>query len=295
MADLDPSRYSPATRRTVARLNLDRINPDLIHACIRWILESFSSTPGAILVFLAGLSDIQNLLEILPTDPKLSSCVILPLHSLLTSQEQNKVFEIPASPSIRKIILSTNIAETGVTIPDVTFVIDSGKEKTSTYDESTRTSSLKETPTTSASATQRKGRAGRTRPGFCFRLYTFQYSKTLPSHPPPELLRVPLDQLCLHILSAKFGDPRKFLSKAITPPTPNAIETAMAHLERIGALQFEEEKQLPRLTSLGSYLSLLPVDPHIGKIILFGAAFQVLDPMLTIAAAISHKSKCFFF
>ncbi|EDM10361.1 rCG44442 [Rattus norvegicus] len=185
-----------------------------------------------------------------------------------------------------QIVLATNIAETGITIPDVVFVIDTGRTKENKYHESSQMSSLVETFVSKASALQRQGRAGRVRDGFCFRLYTRERFEGFLEYSVPEILRVPLEELCLHIMKCDLGSPEDFLSKALDPPQPQVISNAMNLLRKIGACEPSE----PKLTPLGQHLAALPVNVKIGKMLIFGAIFGCLEPVATLAAVMTEKS-----
>ncbi|EDL18402.1 DEAH (Asp-Glu-Ala-His) box polypeptide 29, isoform CRA_a [Mus musculus] len=174
-----------------------------------------------------------------------------------------------------QIVLATNIAETGITIPDVVFVIDTGRTKENKYHESSQMSSLVETFVSKASALQRQGRAGRVRDGFCFRLYTRERFEGFLDYSVPEILRVPLEELCLHIMKCDLGSPEDFLSKALDPPQLQVISNAMNLLRKIGACEPNE----PKLTPLGQHLAALPVNVKIGKMLIFGAIFGCLEPV----------------
>ncbi|KAH0502649.1 ATP-dependent RNA helicase Dhx29 [Microtus ochrogaster] len=185
-----------------------------------------------------------------------------------------------------QIVLATNIAETGITIPDVVFVIDTGRTKENKYHESSQMSSLVETFVSKASALQRQGRAGRVRDGFCFRLYTRERFEGFLDYSVPEILRVPLEELCLHIMKCDLGSPEDFLSKALDPPQLQVISNAMNVLRKIGACEPNE----PKLTPLGQHLAALPVNVKIGKMLIFGAIFGCLEPVATLAAVMTEKS-----
>ncbi|XP_014877783.1 ATP-dependent RNA helicase Dhx29 [Poecilia latipinna] len=181
---------------------------------------------------------------------------------------------------------STNIAETGVTIPDVVFVIDTGKTKENKYHESSQMSSLVETFVSKASALQRQGRAGRVRNGFCFRLYPKFRFDAFMDYSIPEILRVPLEELCLHIMKCQYGSPEDFLSRALDAPQPQSVSNAVNLLRKIGACQPDNHI----LTPLGHHLASLPVNVKIGKMLIYGAILGCLEPIATIAAAITEKS-----
>lgn len=287
---LDPDKYSLRTRNAITRLHVDRINLDLIVDLLTYIDNGpeFSGIDGAVLIFLPGLSHIQELNDMLLADPNFgnTNCYqVLALHSVLSSQNQSVAFSIPPK-GIRKIVMATNIAETGITIPDVVFVIDSGKEKENRYLETARMSQLQEVFVSKASAQQRCGRAGRVREGICFRLYTQQHFSEFHQYSIPEILRVPLEQLCLQIMKCQLGQPEEFLSKAISAPNVQAVAQAMSILREVGACNNNEAT----LTALGHFLALLPIDVHLGKMLVYGALLGCLEPAAVIAASMTDKS-----
>ena len=121
-------------------------------------------------------------------------------------------------PGVRKVVLSTNIAETSVTIDDVVFVIDCGRHKENRFDPVNRMPQLMETWVSQANSRQRRGRAGRVRPGHAFFLFTRERKKNMAEYQTPEMLRVPLDELCLQIKLLDLGEVAEFLGRAIEPP-----------------------------------------------------------------------------
>ncbi|XP_056592999.1 ATP-dependent RNA helicase DHX29 isoform X2 [Triplophysa dalaica] len=290
--DLGPEfdHFSSRTRRVLQYMNPNKINMDLILDLLAYLDKSpqFRDVEGAVLIFLPGLAHIQQLYDLLTTDRRFSSkdrYKLVALHSTLSSQDQSAAFTVPPA-GVRKILLSTNIAETGVTIPDVVFVIDTGKTKENRYHESSQMSSLVETFVSKASALQRQGRAGRVREGFCFRLYPkFRFDSFI-DYSIPEILRVPLEELCLHIMKCEYGSPESFLCQALDPPQQQAVCNAVSLLRKIGACQQDSHT----LTPLGHHLATLPVNVKIGKMLIFGAIFGCLEPIATIAAAMSEKS-----
>uniref|UniRef100_UPI00398F87C7 ATP-dependent RNA helicase DHX29 n=1 Tax=Pristiophorus japonicus TaxID=55135 RepID=UPI00398F87C7 len=287
---LDLEEYSRRTCHAIQYMHPTKINVDLILVLINFLEKSvqFRAVDGAVLVFLPGLAHIQQLHELLTTDKRFQDrkrYKVIALHSILSSQDQAAAFTVPP-PGVRKIVLATNIAETGITIPDVVFVIDSGKTKENRYHESSQMSSLVETFISKANALQRQGRAGRVREGFCFRLYTQARYDNFIDYSVPEILRVPLEELCLHIMKCNHGSPEDFLARALDPPQLQVISNAMNLLRKIGACEINE----PKLTPLGQHLAALPVNVKIGKMLIFGAIFDCLEPVATIAAAMTEKS-----
>ncbi|ORX97986.1 P-loop containing nucleoside triphosphate hydrolase protein [Basidiobolus meristosporus CBS 931.73] len=293
--DLDEEEgatYSATTKSVLRRMDPYKINYELILLLLSRIC--FESEPtevpnGAILIFLPGMPEIRKLYDQLMADHRFSDSskfIIWPLHSTISSENQQAVFDVP-SQGIRKIVISTNIAETGITIPDVTIVIDTGKVKAIKFDEKRRITSLQEEFVAKANARQRRGRAGRVQEGLCYHLFTKnRFESKMSDYQAPEIMRLPLEELCLRVKIYEFGDIVEFLQMAIDPPSKVAILNAVSVLEEVGALLPESNE----LTTLGIHLSHLPVSVHIGKMMLYGAIFKCLDPILTIAASLSFKS-----
>uniref|UniRef100_A0A4W3KB39 RNA helicase n=1 Tax=Callorhinchus milii TaxID=7868 RepID=A0A4W3KB39_CALMI len=207
------------------------------------------------------------------------------LHSNMQTSDQKKVLKtLPGG--IRKIILSTNIAETSITVNDVVFVIDSGKVKEKSFDALNYVTMLKMVWISKASAIQRKGRAGRCRPGVCFHLFSRLRFQNLLEFQTPELLRMPLQELCLHTkLLAPINCPiADFLAKAPEPPPSLIVRNAVAMLKTVDAMDNWED-----LTELGYHLADLPVEPHLGKMVLCAVVLKCLDPILTIACTLAYR------
>ncbi|NXV10248.1 DHX36 helicase, partial [Cettia cetti] len=276
-------RYSASTIDALEMMDDDKVDLDLIAALIRHIV--LEEEDGAILVFLPGWDNISTLHEILMSQVLFKSdrFIIIPLHSLMPTVNQTQVFK-KTPPGVRKIVIATNIAETSITIDDVVFVIDGGKIKETHFDTQNNISTMAAEWVSKANAKQRKGRAGRVQPGHCYHLYNGLRASLLDDYQLPEILRTPLEELCLQIKILKLGGIAYFLSKLMDPPSREAVMLAINHLMELNALDRQEE-----LTPLGVHLARLPVEPHIGKMILFGALFCCLDPVLTIAASLSFK------
>uniref|UniRef100_A0A8C3JHZ4 ATP-dependent RNA helicase DHX29 n=1 Tax=Calidris pygmaea TaxID=425635 RepID=A0A8C3JHZ4_9CHAR len=217
--DLAPyyAKYSSRTQQAIFYMNPYKINLELILELLAYLDRSpqFKNIEGAVLIFLPGLAHIQQLYDLISTDRRFNlrdRHKLIALHSVLSTQDQAAAFTIPPL-GIRKIVLATNIAETGITIPDVVFVIDTGRTKENRYHESSQMSSLEETFVSKASALQRQGRAGRVRDGFCFRMYTRDRFESFMEYSVPEILRVPLEELCLHIMVCNSFPPLAILSE----------------------------------------------------------------------------------
>lgn len=266
------------------------VTTEIDYAVVQFAVEhavrTMDLSNSSILVFLPGWEEIVRAKEMLERNLTLH---IIPLHSSVSPEEQLQCF-LPAKEGKLKVILSTNIAESGVTIDDIGAVIDVGRAKEKSYisklsytsagqGEVDNVSQLLTVFASRANCIQRRGRVGRTRPGICIRLFSRRHFEKLHEFQTPEMLRTSLDSLCLQIMSLRLGDPAVFLAKALEPPSGDRVESAMSRLQDLGALTAGRE-----LTPLGLRLSMLPVDPKIGKMILMGAALRCLDSALTIAA-----------
>ncbi|KAL3829852.1 hypothetical protein ACJIZ3_018654 [Penstemon smallii] len=242
--------------------------------------------PGAVLVFMTGWEDISCLRDQVKAHPLLGDpnrVLLLTCHGSMATSEQKLIFE-KSPPNVRKIVLATNMAEASITINDIVFVVDCGKAKETTYDALNNTPCLIPSWISQASARQRKGRAGRVQPGECYHLYPRCVYEAFAEYQLPELLRTPLNSLCLQIKSLQVGSIGDFLSAALQPPEPLAVQNAVEFLKMIGALDEDEN-----LTHLGKFLSVLPVDPKLGKMLIMGAIFRCFDPVLTIVAGLSVR------
>lgn len=249
-----------------------------------------TSSEGAILVFLPGLEEIVKVEREL-MKPNLgvnladqSRFMLYKLHSSIPSS-QTSVFE-PVPKGCRKIILSTNIAETSVTIPDVQYVVDTGKLREKQYDQVRRITMLLCTWISKSNSKQRAGRAGRVQNGNYYALFSKERYDRLRAIGLPELLRADLQEICLDIKAQAFKMPiREFLAEAIEPPAPKAVDTSVINLQALDALTDDE-----RITPLGRLLAALPVHPSLGKMIVLGIIFRCLDPMLILGAASAERS-----
>ncbi|XP_065513687.1 3'-5' RNA helicase YTHDC2 isoform X1 [Caloenas nicobarica] len=266
----------------------EKVDLDLIMHLLYNICHSYDA--GAILIFLPGYDEIVSLRDrILFDDKRFADNAhryqVFMLHSNMQTLDQKKVLKSPP-PGIRKIILSTNIAETSITVNDVVFVIDSGKMKEMSFDALSCVTMLKMVWISKASAIQRKGRAGRCQPGVCFRLFSRLRFQNMLEFQTPELLRMPLQELCLHTkLLAPVNCPIvDFLMKAPDPPPALIVRNAVQMLKTIDAMDPWED-----LTELGYHLTELPVEPHLGKMVLCAVILKCLDPILTIACTLAYR------
>lgn len=272
--------YPRAVCKSLFLMDPMKINAELIEAILRYIVDVDRSkwpNEGSILIFLPGFAEIQTIHDTLNDSsvfsPRVGKFIIVPLHSTLTNEEQALVFR-KAPQGKRKIVLSTNIAETSVTIDDCVFVLDCGQMKEKRFDPNRSMESLDLVWESRANAQQRKGRAGRVRPGICIHLFTgHRFHNHFLAQPIPEIKRVPLEQLLLRIKTLpNFSEYRieEVISNIMEPPSEEAVLSAIKRLEDVGAFDGNDE-----LTALGEILATLPVDVRIGKLMLFGAIFQV--------------------
>ncbi|KAH3823539.1 hypothetical protein DPMN_125346 [Dreissena polymorpha] len=175
-----------------------------------------------------------------------------------------------------------------ITIDDVVYVIDGGRIKVKGFSPDTNMASLDSQLVSKANARQRRGRAGRVQPGECYHLYSGYQASIMDNYMAPEILRTRLEELCLTIKLLNLGKIVPFVQKAMQPPSLAAVESAIVNLQDLNALD-KEENLLP----LGKHLARMPLDPHTGKMILYGAMFKCLDPILTIAASLNFKDPFF--
>ncbi|KAL3633801.1 hypothetical protein CASFOL_022563 [Castilleja foliolosa] len=269
---------------------LSNVDPELIDCVlIEQLLRRIcnDSNDGAILVFLPGWDDINRSREKLLASSFFknpSKYLILSLHSRVPLTEQKKVFKRPP-PGCRKIILSTNIAETSVTIEDVVYVVDSGRMKEKNYDPYNNVSTLQSSWISKANAKQRQGRAGRCKPGICYHLFSKVRAASFLDFQVPEIKRMPIEELCLQV---KLIDPsckiEDFLKRTLDPPVHETIHNAVVVLQDVGALTPDE-----KLTELGEKLGALPVHPLTSKMLFLAILLNCLDPALTLACASDYK------
>ncbi|KAK1253156.1 hypothetical protein MKX08_004343 [Trichoderma sp. CBMAI-0020] len=280
--------YSNRTKAVLAQMNEYQIDLDLIVELIAQIAtdESLQEYSNAILVFLPGIADIRSLNDMLLGDPRFAQTwLVYPLHSTIAMEDQEAAFLVPPQ-GLRKIVLATNIAETGITIPDITCVIDTGKHREMRFDEKKQLSRLIDTFISRANAKQRRGRAGRVQNGLCFHMFTrYRHDTLMSDQQTPEMLRLSLQDLAIRVKICKIGGIEETLGDALDPPSAKNIRRAIDALVDVRALTGAED-----LTPLGYQLARLPLDVFLGKLILLGSIFKCLDMAITVAAILSSKS-----
>ncbi|OQR90741.1 ATP-dependent RNA helicase, partial [Thraustotheca clavata] len=209
---------------------------------------------------------------------------VLPLYSMLANDEQMKVFEAPPEKH-RLIVVATNVAETSLTIPGVRYVVDAGRTKERVYDLKTGISEFKVQWISKASADQRAGRAGRTGPGHCYRLYSSAvYENEFPKFSPPQLLCQPIEDVVLQMKA--MGIERILNFPFPTPPESVALKSAMAMLVHLGALNMTNDT----ITSLGKTLAQFPVAARFAKMLLIAKQVGCLEYVIAVVASLTGQS-----
>ena len=259
------------------------------------LLSLLSTTKeGSILAFVPGKQQIQEIiLQMKEIGPRLGfdfedadRFKIIRLHAEFTNEQRE--LSVPVPQSCRRIIISTDIAETSLTIPDVRFVIDSGKVNQMNFDTEEQLGQLAPRWISKSAALQRAGRAGRTQAGDYYFLGSSKQFDTLRITKSPEITRANLEELCLHAKRAALGTSDSIsdlLRQTIEPPSDARIRAALESLKHLQALDDQEE-----LTGLGHILERLDMDPSFGKMVVLGVIFRCLDPMVILASLGPHAN-----
>ncbi|KAL4401098.1 putative ATP-dependent RNA helicase Ucp12 [Malassezia pachydermatis] len=282
------------TMRTL--VSSPRIDYDLLAQTVAYACERATKVDGtgslrgcaAILVFCPGVGEIRQAMDAIAA-LQLRDIVLLPLHANLPASEQRRVFQ-PVGARQRKVVVSTNVAETSITIPEVCYVIDTGRVREAQYDAQAGVTRLLDAWASRAACKQRAGRAGRTMPGECFRLYTrvveAQHQR---AQSVPEIQRTPLEGVVLQVKALQpKGDVKAFLQKAIDPPSMDALEATHTRLVIAGALHAEGGYSAT-LTPLGRHLATLPLDVRQGKMLVLACLFECVEPLLHVVTLLSTR------
>ncbi|XP_011201703.2 ATP-dependent RNA helicase DHX8 [Bactrocera dorsalis] len=244
--------------------------------------------PGDILLFLTGQEEIDTACEILyermkSLGPDVPELIILPVYSALPSEMQTRIFD-PAPAGSRKVVIATNIAETSLTIDGIFYVVDPGFVKQKVYNSKTGMDSLVVTPISQAAAKQRAGRAGRTGPGKCYRLYTERaYRDEMLPTPVPEIQRTNLAMTVLQLKTMGINDLLHF-DFMDAPP----VESLVMALENLHSLSALDDEGL--LTRLGRRMAEFPLEPNLSKMLIMSVALQCSDEVLTIVSMLSVQN-----
>jgi pre-mRNA-splicing factor ATP-dependent RNA helicase DHX15/PRP43 len=266
---------------------------DYLEAAIRTVVQiHICEAPGDILVFLTGEEEIEDACrkiarEVQNLGDQVGPVKAVPLYSTLPPAMQQKIFEAAPPPAKeggppgRKIVVSTNIAETSLTIDGIVYVIDPGFAKQKVYNPRIRVESLLVSPISKASAHQRAGRAGRTQPGKCFRLYTEKsFQNDLQPQTYPEILRSNLANTVLTLKKLGIDDLVHF--DFMDPPAPETLMRALELLNYLAALDDDGN-----LTKLGQLMSEFPLDPQMSKMLVVSPEFNCSNEILSITAMLS--------
>lgn len=259
---------------------------DYLDAALTTVMQiHIDEPPGDILLFLTGQEEIDTSCEILfermkALGPSVPELIILPVYSALPNEMQSRIFD-PAPPGSRKVVIATNIAETSITIDHIYYVVDPGFVKQNAYDPKLGMDSLVVTPISQAQANQRAGRAGRTGPGKCFRLYTEAAYQTemLPTSI-PEIQRQNLSNTILLLKAMGINDLLHF--DFMDPPPINTMLTALEELYALSALDDEG-----LLTRLGRKMADFPMEPSLSKVLIASVEMRCSDEMLSIVAMLN--------
>lgn len=255
----------------------DEQNKSMAHSACDAVEELFRlGSDGDILIFLSGEREIRELSDML-RHRRLDHAEILPLFARLSAAEQQRIFN-PAGR--RRIILSTNVAETSLTVPGIRYVIDTGYARISRYSPRGRVQRLPIEKISQAAAEQRKGRCGRLRAGICIRLYSEEDFLARPPYTDPEILRTSLASVILRMKALKLGEIATF--PFVQAPSGTLIRDGLRTLTELNALNSKGQ-----LTTLGWELAKFPCDPRIARMILAARDQNCLAEVLVIAAALN--------
>jgi ATP-dependent helicase HrpA len=242
--------------------------------------EVITHGPGDVLVFLPTEREIRDVAQTLRGRFASHGGVeILPLYARLSTEEQNRIFQ---PHKYRRIVLATNVAESSLTVPGISYVVDTGTARISRYSPKSKVQRLPIEPVSQASADQRKGRCGRIGPGVCIRLYSEDDYLSRDRYTTPEIQRTNLAAVVLQTLGLQLGDVEQF--PFLDPPRPDVIRDGYKTLFELGAIDRNRA-----LTPIGRRLATLPCDPRIGRMILAADDEACLREVLIIAAALETQ------
>ena len=289
--DNAPKFIIPGRPYPVTSHYLTNPESDYLEACVITILQihtRYDINSGDILVFLTGQEEIDIVKESLQqkmqglSGSQMKELKILPIYANLPSDQQILVFE-PAPKDTRKCILATNIAETSLTIDGIAYVIDPGFSKQNYYDPRSGMDSLIVTPISQASAEQRKGRAGRTGAGNCYRLYTkYSYNNEMLAMTIPEIQRTNLGNVVLTLKSIGINNIIEF--DYMDAPPAESLKQALECLYAMGAFNIKGE-----LTKLGRKMAEFPINPEFSKILCHAETYHCVSEILTIISMLSSN------
>ncbi|BAX53015.1 ATP-dependent RNA helicase HrpB [Photobacterium damselae subsp. piscicida] len=259
----------------------DDTDRDQLEAIFDAVDELCDEGQGDILIFMNGEREIRDTADALEKR-KLRDTEIVPLFARLSAGEQNRVFQPHTG---RRIVLSTNVAETSLTVPGIKYVIDPGTARISRYGYRTKVQRLPIEPISQASANQRKGRCGRVQEGICIRLYSEEDFLSRSEFTDPEILRTNLASVILQMTAIGLGDIQAF--PFVEAPDNRNIQDGVRLLEELGAINANAKDPRKRLTSVGRQLARLPIDPRLARMVLEAPKNNALREVMIIASALS--------
>ncbi|MBA2417619.1 MAG: ATP-dependent RNA helicase HrpA [Nocardioidaceae bacterium] len=264
----------------------EREDGDPLQAIADALDELAADGPGDVLVFLSGEREIRDaadhLRQHVNNRKPLRGTEVLPLYGRLSVAEQHKVFERHTS---RRVILATNVAETSLTVPGISYVIDAGTARISRYSARLKVQRLPIEPISQASARQRAGRCGRTSDGICIRLYSEEDFEGRSEFTDPEILRTNLASVILHMTSLDLGAMQDF--PFLDPPDARSVRDGVDLLTELGAIEHDPQGGKTRLTAVGRTLAQLPLDPRMGRMLVEAARNGCLREVLVIVSGMS--------
>ncbi|XP_055337489.1 ATP-dependent RNA helicase TDRD9-like [Paramacrobiotus metropolitanus] len=259
-----------------------------------------STERGSVLIFAPGIKEIKSIMLLLEGESarRRAEWEIIPLHSTIANKDQRRIFQ-PKKASVRRIIVSTNIAESSITVPDVKYIVDLCLTKQLERRANTSFTGLNLTWASKSNCEQRRGRAGRVSSGICYRLVQREFYDTLPSHATPEMLRVPLHRTILRVKKLGIASTiYEILTGVIDAPNPNDIERNVLELMQAEALTVPdhpshdkgEQRVDGQLTAFGHVMASLPLDIALSRLIILSVCFDCVEEGIIIAACLASRN-----
>ncbi|MGI8576663.1 MAG: ATP-dependent RNA helicase HrpA [Nocardioidaceae bacterium] len=294
-ATIDPQRFSRhfsnapvievSGRTYPVEIRYRPLEDDQTSGIVDAVRELVAGGPGDILVFLSGereIRDAADALKQLTPVRAIDTFEVLPLFARLSAAEQHRVF---GGHRGRRVVLSTNVAETSLTVPGIRYVVDTGLARISRFSARTKVQRLPIEPISQASANQRKGRCGRVADGICLRLYSEEDFDGRAEFTDPEILRTNLASVILQMTALSLGDIAKF--PFLDPPDTRSVQAGVQLLDELGAITTTRGRR--RLTTRGRQLAQLPVDPRLARMIIEADQLGCLREIITVTAALSMQ------
>ncbi len=266
-----------------------QLRDSIVAPTVRATLRALREQRGSVLVFLPGQREINRVARELAGELKRAAqgdVRLAPLYGTLSAEQQQRAIE-PAPPGQRKVVLSTNIAETSLTIEGIEAVVDSGLVREPLFDAATGMTRLATRRISRASAEQRRGRAGRLGPGHCYRLWSEEQHRRLVAHPIPEILQADLAPAALQLLAWGVDDPAELAW--LDPPPQGPYHQALAMLEGCGAV-FTNSAGRHQLTPHGVRLAQMPLHPRLAHMLLVGCDIHASETACLLAAVLSERN-----